>query len=199
MKVHPFSKREKRKIKGKVHPKLPRVRREDEEFGPGEIDYLICPQCHCVYFNKSWHHSLEQDIKRFREEKQVKFQLCPACQLMKDGRFEGEVIIENVPERFKEEIKALIRNFGKRAFEQDPMDRIISIKEKIVKRPTARRKRGAASRKEFEGLKDIEILTTENQLAVRLAKKIDEIFGGRPKTSIGHSEKEDIVRIRISF
>lgn len=199
MKVHPFSKREKRKIKGKVHPKLPKARKKGEEFGPGEIDYLICPECHCVYFNKSWHHSLEQDIKRFREEKQVKFQLCPACQLIKDERFEGEVIVENVPERFKEEIKTLIRNFGKRAFEQDPMDRIISIKEKTVKRPTARRKRGAASRKEFEGLKDIQILTTENQLAVRLAKKIDEIFGGKPKTSISHSEKEDIIRIRISF
>lgn len=199
MKAHPFSKREKRKIKGKVHPKLPKARREEEEFGPGKIDYSICPQCHCVYFNKSWHHSLEQDIKRFREEKQVKFQLCPACQLIKDGGFEGEIIIESVPERFKEEIKTLTKNFGKRAFEQDPMDRIISIKEKTVKRPTTRRKKGAASRKEFEGLKDIEILTTENQLAVRLAKKIDEIFGGKPKTSIGHSEKEDIVRIRISF
>ena len=179
--------------------KLPREKREEQEFGPGKIDYLICPECHCVYFDKSWHHSLEQDIKRFKEEKQVKFQLCPACQMIKDGRFEGEIIIENVPEQFREDIKKLAKNFGKRAFGIDPMDRIISFQEKTVKRPSTQRKKGASSRKEFEGLKDIQILTTENQLAVRLAKKIDEIFGGKPKTSISYSKEEDIVRIKISF
>lgn len=181
------------------HPlKLPRAKKEEQEFGPGKEEYIICPECHCIYFDKNWHHSLEES-KKISEEKEVRFQLCPACQMIKDGVFEGMVIVENVPEQFKEDIKTLAKNFGQRAFEQDPMDRIISIEEKTVKRPTTERKKGGSLRKEFEGLKDIEILTTENQLAVRLAKKIEEIFGGKPKTSISHSEKEDTIRITVSF
>ncbi|GAI19475.1 unnamed protein product [marine sediment metagenome] len=136
---------------------------------------------------------------KLKETKNIKFVICPACQMIKDKKYEGEIILEAVPENFKKDIKTLAENYGKRAIVADPMDRIISIKERRVKRVTAARKRGATSREEFKGLMDIRILTTENQLAKRLAKKINEIYGGKLAVSISHSHKEDTARVRIKF
>jgi hypothetical protein len=119
--------------------------------------------------------------------------------MIKDKKYEGEIILKNVPELFKEDIKKLSENYGRRAEIADPMDRVISIQERKVKRVTTKRKRGAGSRKEFEGLKDLRILTTENQSAKRLAKKINEIYGRKFSVAISYSHREDVVRIKIDF
>ncbi len=187
-----------RQIKGKFHPRRPKPRKEEAEFGPGKIDVLVCKKCGAFYWYKSWHHHLS-DYPELKQSKRIKFTLCPACQMIKDKKYEGEIILEAVPKDFKEDIKTLAKNYGERATEADLMDRVISIKEKRVKRVSVKRKRGATSRKEFKDLKDIRILTTENQLAIRLAKKISEIYGGKFSLNISHSHKEDIARIRIKF
>lgn len=189
--------KEESQIKGKFHPRRPKSRKEEQEFGPGKEDYVVCPRCYCLYFDKSWHHGFKE-IKELKQEKRIKFKLCPACKMIKDNKYEGEVVIENPPKKAKKKIKNLAKNFGQRAFEEDPMDRIISIKERKVKRATNKRKRGKSSRKEVSGL-DIRILTTENQLATRLAEKINEIFGRKLSLEIKHSHREDTARIRIRF
>ena len=80
----------------------------------------------------------------------MKFSLCPACEMIKNRQFEGEIIIKNIPVKIKSDLINLAKTFSKRAFERDPMDRLIDIKETK------------------DGLR---ITTTENQLAVKLAKK----------------------------
>ena len=97
--------------------------------------------------------------------------------MIKDGRYEGEVIIENVAEQEREEIENLITNFGETAFGRDPMDRIISI-ETIAK-----------------GM--LRVLTTENQMAQQLAKKIKKTFKG--KVSFLHSRRESTLRAKITL
>lgn len=200
---HPTISKSERQIKGKFAPRRPRPKKEEAEFGPGKTDVLVCKKCGAFYWYKSWHHRLNRVVDGWRpklkETKNIKFTTCPACQMILDKKYEGEIILEAVPENFKKDIKTLAENYGKRAIVADPMDRIISIIERRVKRVTAARKRGAASRKEFKGLKDIRILTTENQLAKRLAKKINEIYGGKLTVLISHSHKEDVVRVRIIF
>lgn len=199
MKKYIPTREDRSQIKGKFHPRRQKSKKEEAEFGPGKIDYLICPKCYCVYFDKSWHHSLDEDIKRLKDTKRIQFQVCPACQMIKGKKYEGEIILENIPGELKEDIKILAKNFGERAFGKDPMDRIISIEERRVGRVGARRKRGASSRKEFKGLRDVRILATENQLAVRLAKKINEVYGGKLSREISHSHTEDTVRVKIQF
>jgi len=173
---HPTVPKPGRQIRGKFTLRRPKSRKEEAEFGPGKIDYIICPQCGCVYFDKSWHHSLEQDFKRLKETKNIQFRICPACQMIKDKKYEGEITLEAVPKEFEEDIKNLAKNYGKRAIEADPMDRIIKITQEKEK---------------------IRILTTENQLAVRIAKKIKQSFGGEIKISYSH--QEDTVRIKVRF
>ncbi|MFQ6049429.1 MAG: hypothetical protein ACE5J0_00065 [Candidatus Paceibacterales bacterium] len=197
----PFRK-EKSQIKRKFQPRGRKTPKEESEFGPGKVDILVCRKCGAFYWYKSWHHRLD-DYPELKGSKDLKFIICPACQMILNKKYEGEIILENVPENFREDIKTLTKNYGERAFEADPMDRIISFKEKKIKKVTAVRKRGATSRKEFKGLTDIQILATENQLAKRLAKKINEIYGGKLTVAISYSHKEDhkedIVRIKIKF
>lgn len=183
--------------KGKFQIRLPKQKKEEAEFGPGKTDVLVCRKCQAAYFYKNWHRGLEE----FPREKSrvLKFALCPACQMIKDKKFEGEITLENVPERFKKGIEKLVENFGKRARDYDPMDRVISLKAEKIKRASAAEKRGALSRKEFEGKSLIRILTTENQMAKRLAKKINEIYGRKLKLKITHSRKEDTTRVIIIF
>jgi hypothetical protein len=157
---------------------FPKSKKEEQEFGKGKKDILICRECDAVYWYKSWHHSIE-DYPELKEAKNVDFTICPACLMIKEGKFEGEIILENVPEDLKKEIKNLAENFGKRAFEKDPMDRVISIKE-------------------IEKGK-IQILTTENQLTQRLAKKIKQTFGQKTKLTISHSKRESTLRAKIIF
>ena len=159
---------------------FPKSKKEEAEFGKGKgkEDILICKKCKSVYWYKEWHHQLD-DYPGLRKSKRLKFTICPACQMILDGKFEGEIILEGVPEKLKKEIKKLAQNFGKRAFEKDPLDRIISIKENR------------------EG--DVRILTTENQLAQRLAKKIKQTFAQKGKISISHSKKESTLRVKVKF
>lgn len=195
---NPYRKQENKKY-GEWRPRGPRPKYEEEEFGPGKVDYVICPECHCVYFDKSWHHSLDQDIERLKEDKKIEFNKCPACRMIEDNRFEGEVKVEGPPDRAKQQIKNIAQNYGQRAFEEDPMDRVISIGEVTVDRPTAQQKRGKQSREEVKGRTDIRILTTENQLAVRIAKKIEESFGHKPDLEIKHSHRDHVSRARVTF
>ena len=138
---------------------------------------IFCKVCKAVYYKKSWHHNLEEGLKKIKETAPVHFTTCVACDMVARGEFEGEIIIENVPPKIKTDLTHLAESFGKRAYEKDPMDRVIAIT------------------REGSGMR---ITTTENQLAVKLAKKINEAFKGKAK--ILYSAKPSAVaRIKISF
>lgn len=151
-----------------------KFRKQKAETGKSKKDSLACRDCEAFYWHKSWHHSLA-NCPDISEDKNIEFTICPACQMIKDGRYEGEIIIENVAEQKREEIENLISNFGETAFQRDPMDRIISI-ETVAKGMTR-------------------VLTTENQMAQQLAKKIKKTFKG--EITLIHSKKEATLRAKI--
>ena len=155
---------------------FPKSKKEESEFGEGKKDILICKKCNAVYYYKSWHHRLD-DYPYLSEKINLKFVLCPACQMIKEKKYEGEVIVENVSQKVRKEIINTVKNMGEEAFRRDPQDRIISIKET----------NGNSKR--------ISILTTENQLAVRIGKKITRTFKG--KLNIRYSKKESTARIKV--
>ncbi|MFH1611690.1 MAG: hypothetical protein ABH887_00225 [bacterium] len=66
----------------------------------------------------------------------------------------------------------LINNIGERAFKRDPMDRIIKINDNKT---------------------EIEILTTENQLAISIGKQIKSAFKGDIEIKL--SKEESVVRV----
>lgn len=100
--------------------------------------------------------------------------------MIKDKEFEGQLAINNFPVNSKEDLAKLIKNFCQRAFERNPMDRLIDIKNDSG---------------------NLIITTTENQLAVKLAKKIKEVFNKyKIQMKISYSpEPSDMAYIKMNF
>jgi len=106
-----------------------------------------------VLFKKEWHHPDSKLLEQARLgwKKGVRFTTCPACMMIKNHTYEGEVIIRNIPKKFEGELFRLITAYCTRATKRDPQDRVIAIKKQ----------RGG-----------YRVTTTEDELAVKLAKKI---------------------------
>ena len=132
----------------------PPSKHEMREFPAGKEGLTFCKICNAVYYKKSWHHSLRK-YDNLPENIKVKFVVCPADQTILDHQFEGEIMIQNIPAKIQSDLVNLIHGYTKRSYEKDPMDRLIEAK------------------KTRDGLR---VTTTENQMAVRLAKKIKDSF-----------------------
>ncbi|MDP3999481.1 MAG: hypothetical protein Q8P76_02710 [bacterium] len=163
---------------------IPKLRKGAEKSGSGQSGLVLCNGCQAVYFKKHWHHDLlklnlsESASLEKNSDKKVKFALCPACQMIKNRQFEGEVIIKNVPEKLKEEVMRFVRGFCLRAYQRDPMDRLIDIK--------------------VFG-KDIAVTVTENELASKLGRKMKNLFNNtKVKISFDH-KPSNAARVVVEF
>lgn len=156
-----------------------RASRTDWRENPkGKQGIIFCPTCNSVYYKKGWHHNLRY-YKNLREDLAVSFTLCPACTAIKNNKFEGRITISNVPKNIAEHLANLVHAFTHRAYQKDPMDRLIAMK------------------KTNGGM---EITTTENQLAVRLAKKIEDVFKkSTARITYARSSRDKAVDIKLEF
>ena len=156
-----------------------RASRTDWKENPkGKQGIIFCAVCNAVYYKKAWHHNLRY-YKNLREDLNVSFATCPACTAIKNNEFEGRITINNVPKHIAEHLENLVHAFTHRAYQKDPMDRLIAMK------------------KTNGGM---EITTTENQLAVKLAKKIEEVFKkSTAKISYARSSRDKAVDIKMEF
>ena len=163
-------------VSGKYRKKIERSKKEEGEYGAGKKDFGICEKCNAVYYYKSWKHGFS-NYKHLNENKSINFITCPACKMIKDKKFEGKVIFENVPKEYREEILNNIKNTGERAYKRDPMDRVIEVSEPGD---------------------NIEVTTTENQLARNIARQIERAHKGA-KADIKWSKEESTARIVVRF
>ena len=152
----------------------PKSRKEEQEHGPGKGGSIMCPKGEAVYFQKSWHHA-SGEYKHFSAETGVRFELCPADQMKKDGTYEGIVRVEDIPPVVRQEVVNLIKNVGQRAFARDVLDRILDVEYN-------------------EGT--ITVKTSENQLAISMGKQIQRARK-RAKIDIQFSKQESVARVRV--
>ncbi len=96
--------------------------------------------------------------------------------MIKEGRFEGEIILENCPED-KGELLQFINNFAQEEQRRDPLARVVSV-EDIAK-----------------GM--LRVTFTENQIAKKLAKRLKKTF--KTKNRIIFSKKDKTIRIFCKF
>lgn len=149
-------------------------------FGPKHKGLVICRRCRNVFYKKSWHHPTSRLLEQanIAERSGVSFALCEACRMIEQHLFEGEIIIKDMPARLESECIHLVNNFGARAEARNPQHRIIAIEQQ----------RG-----------EYRITTTENQLAMKLAKKIQHVFG-KVDLSITHAkEPYEVEHIQLVF
>lgn len=162
---------------GLIAPERQEPTTQQQELGLAKKEYIVCQDCSAAYFDKSWHRGLEEDVKHFEEKnKMIKFKICPACQMRRDKKYEGEIVLKFPVSSFrfpKEEILNLLKNSNQQAQEKDPMDRVLWTEEKD------------------DGL---HVYTSENQLAVKIGKKLKSAYKDS-KLEIKHSHAEDPIRV----
>jgi NMD protein affecting ribosome stability and mRNA decay len=121
--------------------------------GPKEV--AVCRTCGAVYHHKRW---AMQILPTLMKDRTVRSVTCPGCQKRQDS-FPGGIIQLSgeflVPK--KEEILHLVRNEEARAKENNPLERIISIKDNI---------------------KSVEIQTTSDRFAQRIGMEIHRAYKG---------------------
>ncbi len=150
---------------------------QNEEFGRERGGLEICPTCLNIHFKKKWHHPGDAGAASLKNNR-TSLKVCPACAMIKRHTFEGELWIRDVPERLKQDLRNLIVAYGERATQKDPQDRIINIENQ----PGGYR-----------------VTTTENQLAVKLGKKIKDVFRS-VGLKINHTrEPAEVSRVNLRF
>ena len=164
---------------GMISKRHQRSRKEESEFGLAGKEFLKCSGCGVVYFDKSWHHGLlEEKQEHLKENRRFRFTLCPACKMKKDKVFEGELVIKlkTYNLKLKTDILNTIKNSDEQAQERDPLDRVLWTEE-----------RGDS----------VHIFTSENQLAVRIGKKLESSF---PKSKVEiRRSGEDVTRVYVEI
>lgn len=163
--------------------KLPKSQHEVEEFPSGK-GIVLCSTCGAAHFKKRWYHGLEKLNFSEKNDLPIKSSLCPACTMIKNKQYEGRITIKNLPDKYANQLQELAEGFGKRAYDRDPMDRIIEIK---------------SSPSTSSGFKNWEITTTENELANKLAKKIKDSFNKVKSKTHFAPEPSDVAEITIEF
>lgn len=163
---------------GKQRLDIKASRTEWREHPKGKGGIVFCKTCNSVYFKKAWHHNLRYH-KSLNEDTPVSFAECPACLAIKNNQFEGRIIITKVPKQAAEHLENLVHAFTHRSFQKDPLDRLIAVKKTND---------------------SMEVTVTENQLAVKLAKKIESVFKKAVKRiSYSQSKKDKAVDIAVEF
>jgi len=138
-----------------------------------------CGNCSSVYFDGHWHQLRSKSVKNELRKKTVLLESeCEACRLEREAHGPvgavGEVRIGAVPARHVLDVMRTIRNVGKTALKRDQEERIIAIEES------------------GQGFR---VTTTQNQLAVRIGKKLDSAFKGG-QLAVKYSAEDSPVLVR---
>lgn len=161
--------------------KLPKSKQEErnDEHGKARKGIVICKRCRNISFKKEWHRHDRMIVREAnRAGKEIHFALCPACTMLEQHLYEGELLIENMPPRYESELIHAVNAFGERAELKDPQDRIVDMKKEK---------------------KRYRITTTENQLAVKLAKQIGSAFRNLDIHISYSKEPHEVDRVVVMF
>lgn len=129
----------------------------------------ICEKCGAVYANRRW-TAAQNAANNKKHQRTVQLTVCPACKQAADGEPRGFVYLDGAfLVRHRKEIENLILNEAKRAGEDNPLARILDLKER-------------------DGHK-LTVTTTTEHLAQRLGHAVEKAFGGEVQYNFSHENK----------
>lgn len=139
----------------------------------------VCGWCGAVHFAKAWHHPDAARKKLGKNLRSAWLGRCPACEMVAEGRYEGEVLLTGIPPETAPAVANLIRAFMHRAYARDCQHRLIALHR--------------------ESDSTWRVTVTENQLASGLSRRIRETFkDATPKVSFPHGPG-NVRLVRIAF
>jgi NMD protein affecting ribosome stability and mRNA decay len=139
----------------------------------GVPDAGICPDCHAISRKKRWYADEAEYAALARSG--ARRSRCPACRKIADGFPSGVLTLRG---RFllghREEILTVARNEERRARGNNPLERIMELRE---------------------GADGMEILTTDEKLAQRIGREIRKAFRG----TLAYKWSEDASLLRVTW
>lgn len=130
-----------------------------------------CKQCGAIYANRRWTAAENTTSnKQHQRHPIVQMTVCPACKQAADGEPRGFVYLDGAfLIGHREQIEKLLLNEAKRAGEDNPLARILELKE-------------------HDG-HELTVLTTTEHLAQRLGHAVEKAFGGEVRYNFSHENK----------
>jgi NMD protein affecting ribosome stability and mRNA decay len=134
---------------------------------PATGESTLCARCGAVYGHKTWRRSAVRLRRALARE--VPPSICPACAQVQAGLYRGRVVLRgSFVARQEEAICRRIANVAARARFTQPERRVVSV------------------RRDGDGL---EVRTTSEKLAHRIARELEKAFGGRTCYVWSHRER----------
>ena len=126
-----------------------------------------CKECGAIYANRRW--TAVQNTAH-RRHPNLQMTVCPACKQAAGGEPRGFVYLDGAfLVEHRQEIENLLLNEAKRAGEDNPLARILELKER-------------------DGHK-LTVTTTTEHLAQRLGHAVEKAFGGEVQYNFSHENK----------
>ena len=134
----------------------------------------ICDHCGAVYSGKSWRRGrlLAPEVMN-----KARWVVCPGCAQAALGEYHGQVVITLANGASRDLISARIANVEQRAQVTQPERRIVSAN--------------------WNG-NTLEVLTTSQKLAHRIAREVEKAFGGRARFSWSDDDGSLLARGEIA-
>jgi len=131
----------------------------------------VCKECGAVYANRRWTAAQNRaSNKKDQLERTARMTVCPACKQAAEGEPRGFVYLDGAfLVEHRRDIENLILNEAKRAGDDNPLARILELKER-------------------EGHK-LTVTTTTEHLAQRLGHAVEKAFGGEVHYNFSHENK----------
>jgi hypothetical protein len=126
--------------------------------GRAPEDPSVCDICGSVYTARTWRRDRPLPVKLINA---AAWTICPACKQAKSGKYFGRVLVRGSGALSNlDAIRSRIANVERRAEFTQPERRIVSSK--------------------WDGA-TLEVLTTSQKLAHRIARELQKAFGGRAR------------------
>jgi hypothetical protein len=130
----------------------------------------VCKDCGAVYANRRWTAAQIMGGNKYQGKRPAEMTICPACKQASSGEPRGFVYLDgDFFVGHRKDIQSLILNEAKRAGEDNPLARILELKE-------------------HEGHK-LTVTTTTEHLAQRLGHAVQKAFGGDVQYNFSHEDK----------
>src|SRR5208337_782682 len=136
-------------------------------------DPSICDRCGAVYTGKSWRSGRRLARGVMDKASWVK---CPGCAQADAGEYHGQVLIELGDSGSLEAVSARVANVEKRAQFTQPERQIVATN--------------------WNG-KTLEVLTTSQKLAHRIAREVEKAFGGNAHFSWSDGDGSLLATVKL--